>query len=214
MFHSGRVGRPEQAKAPLASDVARAKTKVPRKQFKGKTFPHMSAKLNAILQRDPLVETRKCSEWSLDELHQLQTQLFQLRHGAFESIYRSAKDNRRLRAGTGGLAVVQREWEELKGAISASGSTIATLAHDILRDGHCHEAVMWYVHHLTTDVKAAIKGIEIPLLSEKHHSKDENGPCTKLALSRRLLADSAKALQKVCTAHATKTGCAACHADS
>ena len=50
---------------------------------------------------------------------------------------------------------------------------------------------MWYVHHLTTDVKAAIKGIEIPLLSEKHHSKDENGPCTKLALSRRLLADSA-----------------------
>ena len=37
-------------------------------RFKGKTFPHMSAKLNAILQRDPLVETRKCSEWSLDEL--------------------------------------------------------------------------------------------------------------------------------------------------
>ena len=100
--------------APLHSDIVRAETKVPRKQYRGNDFPHMSAKLNLVLQKDPRISTRKCSSWTVHELQELQTKLFQLRHGAFESIYQQRGDKRRLSAGLEGLAGLQREWSELK----------------------------------------------------------------------------------------------------
>merc|ERR1719195_2605322 len=42
----------------------------------------------------------------------------------------------------------------------------------IHRDGHCHEAVMWYVHHLSQEARDALKGkIALPLLSYHRHEK-------------------------------------------
>ena len=72
--------------------------------------------------------------------------------------------------------------------------------HDMRRDGHCHEAVMWYVHHLTQDVKDLLgeSGVVIPLLSTTHHS------CPP---------DATDAHQTVCQAYQEQVTCASCHTD-
>ena len=38
------------------------------------------------------------------------------------------------------------------------------------RDGHCHEAVMWYVHHLLESMKEVVQDkASLPLLSQIRH---------------------------------------------
>ena len=71
----------------------------------------------------------------------------------------------------------------------------------IRRDGHCHEAVMWFVHHLTEDMKQLLVDAEIklPLLSHHRHDCDDTEP------------DSAK--DKVCSAYKQQVTCADCHSD-
>jgi len=57
------------------------------------------------------------------------------------------------------------EWEELNRK-AASDPDLAK-AH---RDGHCHEAVMWYVHHLPHGMKDVLSSkISLPLLSAMQH---------------------------------------------
>merc|ERR1711920_916074 len=71
-------------------------------------------------------------------------------------------DNRRMRAD---LAEVKREWDELN--LMARESPDLMRIH---RDGHCHEAVMWYVHHLPEVIRADLKDrIALPLLSRMQH---------------------------------------------
>ena len=44
------------------------------------------------------------------------------------------------------------------------------------RDGHCHEAVMWFVHHLTEDIKLLLfqSKVSIPLLSHARYMLASN----------------------------------------
>ena len=86
-----------ETKTSRHSDISRAKTKVPRQSYRGKNFGHMSEKLNAVLLRDSLINTRKCSDWPAEEIQALQARLFLLRDGIFQNIYHGAQDNRRLR---------------------------------------------------------------------------------------------------------------------
>ena len=107
-------------------------------------------------------------------------------------------------------------WNELHERINTAkkaSPAMAQVAHDVMRDGHCHEAVMWYVHHLTADVKAAIKGIELPLLSEAHHGED-GGACSEGALARNYWSDPTGALTQACQVYEEKVTCASCHSDA
>ncbi|GMI01942.1 hypothetical protein TrVE_jg4659 [Triparma verrucosa] len=162
----------EEMKASVSkADKMRAEEPVPRDQYKGNDFNHMSNVLNGWLQ-DGAAETRACDEWSVEELQQLQAMLYLARESSFDDIYQSVEDNRRMRKD---FSDIERDWDQLTAIMDGVDSD--HVAHKIRRDGHCHEAVMWFVHHLTEDVKQlmADAGVVIPLLSlAPHHAPSED----------------------------------------
>ena len=59
------------------------------------------------------------------------------------------------------LEVLPREWESLNAEAEPVRKN---------RDGHCHEGVMWYVHHLPESLKEVITDkASLPLLSQIRH---------------------------------------------
>jgi len=167
-------------------DLKRARTKLPRVEFKGHNFQTMSKTLNGwLLKHAP--NSVACHAWTIDELQQFQRLLFSLRDPELDSVYQKTNDNRRLRL------VSEKEWAELN-ALSAKDPELAA----IRRDGHCHEAVMWYVHHLPEKVKEQMKDvIALPLLPEVHHG----------AARQRFSPE----LEAVFKAYETTVSCQDCH---
>ena len=185
-----------------ASELARAKTKVPRGHYKGANFTHMSHVLNGWLAESKHVASvRPCRLWTAREIQQLQATLFLAREATLDDIYQGTADNRRMRLA---LDDMSSSWEKLNALVEEDlGHRPA--AHAILRDGHCHEAVMWYVHHLTDDIKQVFKSanVEIPLLSLAPHV------CPPPGLPK----DEASKFASVCQAYQEKVTCASCHAN-
>ena len=60
-------------------DIYRAKTKTPSTYYRGKTFTHMAETLNSILQRNKLIETKPCNQWTLREIQDVQARLYTFR---------------------------------------------------------------------------------------------------------------------------------------
>merc|ERR1719163_486660 len=77
-------------------DLQRARTKVPRAQWKGEAFDSMSQVLNGHLKK-MFPKTKPCSEWSAKELQDYQEMLYAHKHADLDSIYSGSSDNRRLR---------------------------------------------------------------------------------------------------------------------
>ena len=168
-------GYPEDEDEPSSSiaekDIYRAKTMVPRDEYKGDSFTRMSETLNGWLLKGNAA-TRPCDEWSTEDLHQLQAVFYLAREARFDSIYQEVDDNRKMRKQ---LKEIQEDWTALTKEMDQLDED--HIAHNIRRDGHCHEAVMWYVHHLTEDIKEtlAAAGIVIPLLSLTPHAPPPAG---------------------------------------
>ena len=78
---------------------------------------------------------------------QLQAMLYLVRDVRFDDIYQDVSDNRRMKTS---MEDLERTWGELNEI--AEGHEPEHPMHQMRRDGHCHEAVMWYVHHLTQDI--------------------------------------------------------------
>merc|ERR1719210_598341 len=121
----------------------------------------MAHVLNAHLRRSG-PKTRECEQWAVEELQQFQVLMMLLRDPALDEIYHNSTDNRRIKRR---VNVLKAEWEK----INRLASQDIRLAK-IHRDGHCHEAVMWYVHHLSQETRDALKNkITVPLLSYQRH---------------------------------------------
>merc|ERR1712137_819370 len=132
--------------------------------------------------------SKACEDFTVQELQQMQITLFMLRDPELNDVYHNTQDSRRMKADINAMA---KEWEELN-AESAKDPELARMH----RDGHCHEAVMWYVHHLPRAAKAAIKDkAALPLLSMMRHD---------LAMQK----PHAMQLQR---AYEEKVSCASCH---
>jgi len=171
-----------------ASDLRRARTKVPRDEYKGDGFESMAQTLNKYLVKHA-PNSRHCDSWTVQELQELQFQLLMLRDTQLDDVYHETDDNRKIAKD---IKAMSAEWEELNEL--ASTDPDLQRAH---RDGHCHEAVMWYVHHLPEDMKTALKDdIALPLLSFMKHD----------------LKESAQHGKRVHTAYAEKVTCQSCHA--
>ena len=99
-------------------------------------FASMSSVLNKWLFRK-MPNSRRCDEFS-ERIHIV---FFTLRDPELNAVYSSNADVRHVPRE---LEVMSREWESL--------NPKAELAC-MHRDGHCHEAVMWYVHHLPESMK-------------------------------------------------------------
>ena len=101
---------------------------------------------------------------------------------------------RRLRAP---LADLESSWAGLN-ALAAGHADGAV--HAVLRDGHCHEAVMWYVHHLSEDMKAVLSEsveVTLPLLGyQRHECHGREG-----------------AMAEVCAAYEEQVTCQSCHSN-
>merc|ERR1711924_77825 len=138
-----------------AKDLQRARTKVPRPAYKGRTFTDMTVKLNGFLKAYP--NTKDCKSWSTSELQQLQLRMLQLRSSELDEVYQASDDNRQLR---GDANLHLQRWEMLR---NVSGNLDGPF-HHMQRDGHCHEAVMWFVHHLSEATRQRLaEEVQIPL---------------------------------------------------
>lgn len=175
---------------PDARDLQRARAKVPRAGWKGPDFGSMSEVLNGHL-RKMFPITKPCHEWTAEELQSYQAKLYAHRHPHFEAIYAGSRDNRRMRHAS--LADHEASWRSLN-AHAARHPHLRSMH----RDGHCHEAVMWLVHHVPATEQHSVFGREpAPLLSPARHA------CNATAAK-----DGAAEL---CGAYQGMISCADCH---
>jgi len=178
-------------------DLARAYEKVPRGHFKGMDFGEMSSVLNGWINAS--VQTASpCSFWKVEEIQQLQALLYLARESQLDTIYHASSDNRRLRHDT--LKDLESNWRSLNEL--ANGNPDKRM-QQIRRDGHCHEAVMWYVHHLSQEMKELLggAGVPLPLLSPSHHG---GGACQDPLTPE---------YQRICDAYMEQVTCASCHSN-
>ena len=117
-------------------DLHRARTKVPHVSYTGDNFASMSSLLNKCFCME-MPNSRGCDEFS--EL--LQTVLFTMGDTGLNAVYNANADIWHVPRE---LDVMVREWESLNAK--------AELAR-MHRDRHCHETVVWYVHHLPESMK-------------------------------------------------------------
>jgi len=170
-----------------ASDLRRARSKVPRDDFKGDDFQSMSQTLNKYLQKHA-PQSKDCDLWTIEELQDLQISLLMLRDSGLNDLYHETDDNRKIKKD---IEQMIQEWEELNKL--ASTDVDLAKAH---RDGHCHEAVMWYTHHVPEEMKNLLKDkISLPLMTSMRHD----------------LKQSAVHGERVHRAYQEKVSCASCH---
>lgn len=143
-------------------DLQRAKTKVPRSAWKGSSFDSMSAVLNGHLKK-MFPHTKPCNEWTAEELQSYQAQLYGHRHDALDAIYNGTHDNRRMRRAS--LEDHKSHWMRINSLAQRLRHLVA-----MTRDGHCHEAVMWLVHHVPAAEQHTVFARQpVPLLSDRRH---------------------------------------------
>jgi len=145
---------------PGARDLARARRPKPSLPFLGESFGHAMRKLNSVLMKEENLKVRPCQEFSLEEVHEAQRLLFHARSAELHGVYHRANDTRRMAHAS--LSQLDAEHGE-HADIAAEAPELAAK----LRDGACHEAVMWYVHHLSAEARDEVKGLlTLPLLPE------------------------------------------------
>jgi hypothetical protein len=197
---------------PSRKDLVRAKTPKPSEKYRGADFSDMSGTLNGWLSNNQKLRSTPCKMWQAADIQKLQAMLYLVRDESLNDIYERASDNRRMRAAANDLS---KEWKELNDMITnhpGSEKERAALA-EVQRDGHCHEAVMWYVHHLTEDMKIILsqdETVHLPLLSETLHSSECGGSGSSGGESD----EYAVAMKRVCDVYKEQVTCASCHSDT
>jgi hypothetical protein len=175
-------------------DLHRARSKVPRAQWKGDGHGNMAEVLNAHL-RKMFPHVRACAEWTVEELHELQAELLTARAPELDDIYSGSSDRRALLRGS--LEEYRAHWAELREHAKAHPHM-----EEMLRDGQCHETVMWLVHHVpapeqqTTFAKRAV-----PTLGAKKHECPAEGRLSKGAAA-------------LCQQYVDTYSCSDCHSGS
>jgi len=168
-----------------ASDMQRARTKVPRSSHKGIGFRNMAETLNGFVREYKNV--KECSEWSTHELQRFQALMMMLRSSELNNVYSSSDDSRALR---GDEQEHGERWERLNDLAQSLGE------EDMQRDGHCHEAVMWFVHHIPESLRNSVaQTMAIPLLPYTQHE------CTGKK-------------HEICDEYVKQVSCQDCHRDA
>jgi len=175
---------------PEVSDLARARKPKPGSPFTGASFHHSMEKLNAALQRDPALSLANCSDLSTEQLHEAQWQLFDARSPALNAVYRGASDTRRMAHDSSAELQRHQAWH------SKMDATRPELARKV-RDGACHELVMWYIHHLSASARAEVKErLVLPLLPAHQHDAPDSDDATEVQVHER---------------YSEQVSCAICH---
>merc|ERR1719271_732197 len=179
------------------ADLKRAKQRIPRTAWKGDSFAKMGILLTSKLV-DGGHRIRPCGEWTADELQQLLRRLFNASDKELIAIYDSAQDNRKQRFKS--LASLEAHWAEVDTASDADEQL-----GEIRRDGLCHEAVMWAVHHISASTlqRFRVEGVSLPSLPVVRHAEPAED---KFSDDER-----AKAHQTVHREYQRQVSCQQCH---
>lgn len=173
-------------------DLRRARTKKPRAGWKGDGHEGMVGVLNSHLEQ-MFPKVKACSEWTAEELQNLQSRLYEFRHDGFNGIYNASWDRRKMNFPS--LDEHRKHWAEMNQHAEANPHMKA-----LNRDGHCHEAVMWLVHHVpSADQQSVFARSAVPLLSGTRHSCSSEASASEQAL---------------CKAYEARVTCADCHSGS
>jgi len=173
-------------------DLKRARAKVPRSSHKGKDFASMSEKLNRHLR--VFQGAKECHLWTADELVQFQAGVMSLKTSEMDKVYQSTSDRRALR---GDIDEHRARWLRHAATAKKHGGKWA----EMHRDGHCHEAVMWLVHHVAEPVRQAIAEVmPVPMLPYGKHVCPSSDP------------DSEQL--SLCDEYVHQVSCQDCHADA
>merc|ERR1712232_1129251 len=157
---------------------------VPRQSHKGRSFTHMAETLNGFVRQ--YGNTRECSYWTTEELQRFQALMLVLRSTELNNLYIDADVKRALR---GDEDEHGQRWERLN-----------ALAHTIeggvkvQRDGHCHEALMWFVHHVPESVRNALQALLLCLSCRTRSTTAVNMMFAK-SMRNRFLARTATEMQ-------------------
>lgn len=147
------------------ADLQRAATRVPSRKYQGDDFTAMSNVLNGHLQKISGLSTAPCANFSLQQLQDdVLALLFEHAKPELLAIY-AVNGDRRQRDHLS-LQHARAEWYRL-GTLTKSHPELLTLH----RDGLCHQAVMWYVHHLSqSDRQRVAQQLVLPLLPLHYHA--------------------------------------------
>jgi hypothetical protein len=165
------------ARLPASADaLSRARNWFPRAEYRGDDFEDMTSTLNIHLKSllADSVGHRECSDFTIDELNDVMRLIHAARDPQLQSVYEEAGDPRSLGftmpAGTTAQHLEDRYMAE-KELIAAAEDL-----EDMMRDGKCHETVMWFVHHLSTEAQFEVASmIYLPLLPTVSHAINGHG---------------------------------------
>eukprot|EP00927_Polykrikos_kofoidii_P023003 TRINITY_DN2130_c0_g1_i1.p1 TRINITY_DN2130_c0_g1~~TRINITY_DN2130_c0_g1_i1.p1 ORF type:complete len:423 (+),score=67.05 TRINITY_DN2130_c0_g1_i1:89-1357(+) len=145
------------SESPWSQDLRRARQVVPRADWRGSgSLASANARLNQHLAARVGLRLRVCEEYTVAELRETLRML----HGW------SSEELKRVYAETDGRAAQYTD----VAAMEAHWASHAPSGDERVRDAHCHEAVMWFVHHLTSDAqKNAMSLIVLPTLPLRDH---------------------------------------------
>lgn len=177
-----------------ALDLKRAATRLPKASYRGQTFADMSVVLNTHLKRIPRLSTASCANFSTAALQE-SVLLPILRQASPEllSIYALFDDSRQH------VHLDEQEARDDWTRLNLLSSPHPELQL-VLRDGLCHQAVMWFVHHLTEPARRKLAPkLVLPLLPEHLHER--------VALP----AADADAHSQIVADYQSKVSCQQCH---
>lgn len=182
------------------ADVLRAQTRRPRDHYRGQgSLADANRVLNGQLTAALHLDTRACELFNATALQELHHVLYGAADQTLLQVYAEAQDNRRLLYSS--PEAMQASFDELNAAVAGRPEL-----HDVLRDGLCHQAVMWFIHHLprTTQEELTAVGLTLPLLPLGDHTS---------ARGRRLDQDAegAAAEEMVLRSYKAYATCQACH---
>jgi hypothetical protein len=145
--------------------VNRAAEKVPRSNFMGEDFEDMAEKLNIHLD-NLLADTvghADCSEFSIQELNDVMRIVNSARDSSLNSIYNLEMDPRR---------VIHKDHQALEARFMTEEEQLieAPELEHMVRDGKCHEVVMWFIHHLSLESQREVAElVAMPYLPRVRH---------------------------------------------
>lgn len=119
--------------------------------------------LNRVLDADHALRTAPCADYSVVELHRIERTLLRARSPQLNRAYR-AVDGRRL------------PYESDADLTSDQRAEAAVLTQrpdltDMVRDGHCHNVVMMWAHHVPEVAKPALRReLVLPRLPAARHA--------------------------------------------
>jgi hypothetical protein len=150
-----------------SEDLRRAHQSVPGPHVVGAGHVFMTMKLNAALRVMKDVKLKDCDDFSVEELIALQRRLHRAREPALEAVYKKLHDDGRRMSVFGVFAEDMQEIEKLWAKELDALKTDPALVN-ATRDRKCHEAIMWFVHHVPQVTQAKLRQeITLPLLPQR-----------------------------------------------